>query len=62
MRVDETGQQQTARHVHHLDNRICLQVRSDPLETPSRTKTSAGASKPHGRPPRNNRPGMDSPQ
>ena len=37
--------------------------RSGPIRsmTPSRTRTSAGASKPHGRPPRNNRPGMDSP-
>ncbi len=34
MRVNEAGQQQTARHVHHLGRRICLQVRSDLLDDP----------------------------
>src|SRR5215831_9582620 len=34
VRVDEAGQQQTARHVHYLSSRICPQVRLDQLDDP----------------------------
>ena len=34
VRVDEAGEQQTSRHVHHLGSGICPEVRSDPLDDP----------------------------